>query len=173
MPPNWLARTHHDVLGSVHGLDPSIMLNVPCACGMPPRRADYMVDVTPLPADVRAALGITSVDYLCDGCTTRLFREGHITQEEFNRLLGAPAPNLALVRGHDREHQAGLAARPEHMRPSHTPVVAGGDHSNAAPIPLVTRVRRHEDTVRERPMHFPRSPALPARAPFPIPGNRP
>lgn len=159
--PHWFAPTHHDHLVTHHGLDPAVMLLVPCACGIEARRADYMVDVTGLPAPVREALGIGAVDYLCDGCTTRLFREQHITQEDFNALLGAPAENLALVRGFDAEHAQAMRHRaPDRLR-RHVPVPrdhgtksAAAPSGTTAPLPLRVREMRHANTLALHPGHF-------------------
>lgn len=161
--PNWFAPTHHDYLVANAGLDPATVLYVDCACGITNRRADYMIDVTGLPAAVRTALGIAEVDYLCDGCTTRLFREQHILQADFNALLGAPPDNVAMVQGFDDEHARGIAARPAHRRPKHTPV---NPHSGqgGAPLPLQRRTLTHADAVaklRQRGHLPPATPALP------------
>lgn len=153
--PLWFAPTHHDVLVRDYGLDPNVMPFVPCACGIEARRADYMVDVTGLPVEVRVALGIENVDYLCDGCTSRLFVEQHITQEEFNRLLGAHEENLAFVRQRGREHAQGIAGRPEEHKPKHAPVThASAKAGRVAPLPLRRRELRHAETVAAMPHLF-------------------
>lgn len=159
---HWFAPTHHDHLVKNYGLDPAVVPLVHCACGIKDRPADYMVDVTGLPDPVRIALGIMDVDYLCDGCTTRLFREGHITQEDFNKLLGAPPENLAMVRGYDAEHARAMQARPGHKKPKHKPLDIRGltppnkqaglqafvpSVTDGAPLPLSKRSYRHADSV--------------------------
>lgn len=162
---NWFAPTHHDWLVANQGIDPSVVPLVDCACGVKARPASYMVDVTGLPDAVRQALGISGVDYLCDGCVSRLFREQHIAQEDFNRLLGAPPDNLARVRTFDQDHQRGLQCRSVNDRPRHKPVsivppVKGGAlrMSGVAPVtlgagevapvlPLKMRSLSHTDSV--------------------------
>lgn len=180
---NWFAPTHHDWLVANAGLDPSVVPLVDCACGTKARPASYMVDVTGLPDAVRAALGISGVDYLCDGCISRLFREQYIAQEDFNRLLGAPPDNLARVRAFDQEHANGLAARSANDRPRFAPVtitapLKGGalrlsgvatvvlSAGEVAPtLPLRTRSLTHADSVakliRQGAVPNPNPPPLP------------
>lgn len=151
--PNWFAPTHHDHLVKHYGLDPAVMVFVDCACGIKNRRADYMVDVTGLLPHARTALGLDGVDYLCDGCTTRLFRENHISQSDFNAMLGAPPENLALVRLHDAEHQLGIENREPHKRPLHAPVTRIPRAANAPAelfpptLPLQHRSMSHTDSA--------------------------
>lgn len=156
---NWFAPTHHDHLVKHHGLDPDTVLLVPCACGLEARRADYMVDVTALPPHVRMALGIENVDYLCDGCTTRIFREQHMLQADFNAALGAPPENIALVQPHDEHHALGIANRHESFKPAHGPVSHDPAKAKAAthvtaPLPLRFKTLRHENTLALHPGHF-------------------
>lgn len=66
---------------------------VRCGCG---RRtnADMLVDIRALSAATLAAIGLTGHAFICDGCSSRLFRTGTITRIAFYTALGAPAAVL-------------------------------------------------------------------------------
>jgi hypothetical protein len=175
MPPLlWQARTVKNVLIERHGMDPAENPVIQCACG---RRVhtDVCVDLTPLPIGIRKALGLHLVDYLCDGCQTRLFRELHIGEEEFYSLLGAPEEVKEFHRERDAAHQAGCDLRPEPFRPKHSKVaqadVVGkklGQVSQVSRIPILRSRRSHDDAAqfihndRDNPIVFPQfDPILP------------
>jgi hypothetical protein len=143
----WRARTHQDYLIENHDLPRTENPQTLCACGRR-EHADMLVDLTPMPMEVRAALGLDQVDFLCDGCQTRLFRELHISEEEFYRLLGAPESALAIHRSVDPRHQSGVGGRPDHMKPKHKMVqhsdVRGKPHRLVSSIPLKFRVHTHQ-----------------------------
>jgi hypothetical protein len=155
-----MVRTHHTILVE-HGLDPELNPAVTCACGRV-TNADMCVDITPLPLEYRQALGLERVDYLCDGCRTRLFRDRHVSEDEFYALLGQEDLEALFrhnemdqewKRGRDERHQAHL---PRHTKVTHQ---RAKDIKNAlkadevmaptAPIPLRFHVRSHEHAFAE------------------------
>lgn len=150
----WEARTVKHVLIDRHGMDGNENPIITCACGRTVH-ADTCVDLTPLPIGIRKHLGLHRVDYLCDGCQTRLFRELHIGEEEFYRLLGAPEEALAIHRARDHYHVIGCELRPDAYKPRHTKIssahLAGKrpeDIPVAAPIPLSRRIKSHNDAAK-------------------------
>lgn len=159
MPPMlWQARTVKHVLIDRHGMDAAENPIVQCACG---RRAhaDVCVDITALPIGVRKALGLHLVDYLCDGCQTRLFRELHIGEEEFYSLLGAPEEAKVFHRERDIQHQTGCDLRPEYFRPKYPKVSQAdmvgkklGEIPELSRIPMSRSRRSVADAARRIPV---------------------
>jgi hypothetical protein len=146
-----MVKTHKDYLIEHHGLGAEFNPPVYCACG---RRthADMCVDLTPLPMTVRKALGLETVDFLCDGCLTRLFRDRHIAEDEFFALLGAEVDALFAHNERDAEYERGVDLRHAAHKPKHQRVSMGklSGHADpatvpiSAPIPLRERVVTHE-----------------------------
>lgn len=112
-----MVKTHRDRLVEDHGLDPKWNPRVECACGRQ-TSADMCVDITALPVEMRSALGLADVDYLCDGCQTRLFRDQIVGEAEFYGLLGAGVQAVVVHTERDREHVQGLAGRALPQRPA-------------------------------------------------------
>lgn len=146
-----MVKTHKDYLVENHGLAPQWNPRVGCACGRF-TSADMCVDLTPLPVEYRQALGLDAVDYLCDGCITRLFREQLVSEEEFYALLGADKEALLIHSARDVEHGNGLAER----HPTHLPRLeqvtlakASGGLTRSAPIiPLKCREMRSQQAAQ-------------------------
>lgn len=111
-----MVKTHKDYLIENHGLAPEWNPRVQCACGRF-TSADMCVDLSPLPIEMRQALGLEAIDYLCDGCITRLFREQLVNEDEFYALLGAETDALFAHNERDREHVLALAERIPAHRP--------------------------------------------------------
>lgn len=146
-----MVKTHKDYLVANHGLREHHNPPVYCACGRH-THADMCTDLTPLPMTIRKALGLEFVDFLCDGCVTRLFRDRHIAEDEFYALLGADIDALFVHNERDSEHQRGVDRRhvshkPRHERVSEGKVKHHTDPSTVeiiAPIPLRDRRASHE-----------------------------
>lgn len=111
-----MVKTHRDYLIENHALDPQWNPRVQCACGRF-TSADMCIDLSPLPPGIRQALGLESIDYICDGCRTRLFREQLVHEDEFYAMLDADVDALFVHNARDREHMEGLAER----HPAHRP----------------------------------------------------
>lgn len=146
-----MVKTHKDYLISNHGLAPEHNPPVYCACGRT-TSADMCVDLTPLPKKIRKALGLAKVDFICDGCQSRLFVNRHIAEDEFYALLGQD--DLGALFEHnarDAEHQRGVdlrhvAHKPRHERVSEGRLAAYVDDLTvpvSAPIPLQEREASH------------------------------
>lgn len=146
-----MVKTHRDYLIENHGLAPQWNPRVECACGRL-TSADMCVDLTSLPAAMRQALGLAAVEYLCDGCITRLFREQLVSEEEFYALLGADKEALLIHSARDVEHGTGLAER----HPAHLPRIervtlakASEGLARSAPIiPLKRREMRNQQSAQ-------------------------
>jgi len=106
-----------------------------------------MVDLTPMDMRVRKALGLHQVEFICDGCQTRLFRDRHISEDEFYALLGTDPETLDVHSVRDAEWQQGVDLRHEAHKPLHDRVTLDSvkshkDHTTVpitAPIPLQER----------------------------------
>lgn len=141
-----MIRTHKHYLVENHGLNPEHNPSVYCACGRT-TSADMCVDLVPLDMRVRKALGLDSIDFLCDGCQARLFCNRHIAQDEFYALLGEDADVMHEHNMRDAEWQQGVdlrhdAHKPRHERVSLHRVKHHKDHTTVkvtAPIPLHER----------------------------------
>lgn len=151
-----MVKTHRDFLIENHGLRPQWNPAVECACGRQ-TSADMCIDLTPLPPEYRQALGLELVDYLCDGCITRLFREQLVHEDEFYALLGQDDVDALFTHNdRDRANLGGLAER----HPAHLPRfervtsarVVGKDReaiARSAPIiPLKCREMRHAQSAQ-------------------------
>jgi hypothetical protein len=77
--------------------------NARCACGRM-TTACMLVAVRDVPAAIKARIALPDAEYLCDGCRERLFREGHVTREDFFAHLGAPPEALARIRAYRLRH---------------------------------------------------------------------
>ncbi len=145
-----MVRTHKHYLVDNHGLKPEHNPPVLCACGRT-THADMCVDLVPLPMKIRKALGLDKVDFLCDGCQTRLFRDRHIAEDEFYAMLDADVDVLHEHNGRDAEWQQGVDLRHDAHKPRHERVSDGNlrqhkDHTTVpviAPIPLQEREVSH------------------------------
>jgi hypothetical protein len=145
-----MVRTHKHYLIDNHGLKPEHNPPVLCACGRT-THADMCVDLVPLPMKIRKALGLDKVDFLCDGCQTRLFRDRHMAEDEFYAMLGAEIDALHEHNARDAEWQQGVDLRHEAHKPRHERVSEGKlrqhkDHTTVpviAPIPLQEREVSH------------------------------
>lgn len=146
-----MVRTHKDYLVDNHGLAPDHNPPVYCACGRT-TSADMCVDLTLLPMRVRKALGLEKVDFICDGCQTRLFRDRHIAEDEFYAMLDADVDALFEHNARDSEWQRGVALRHAAHKPRHERVSEGrlrafvedSEVPVIAPIPLQEREVSHE-----------------------------
>ena len=150
-----MVHTYRDYLVAHHGLAPQHNPPVVCACGRT-TAADMCVDLVPLPMRIRRALGLDQVDFLCDGCQSRLFCNRHIAEDEFYAMLGADVPALYEHNASDREWQQGVALRHAAHQPRHVRVslAAVGGYADAgsvpvmAPIPLQHREASHEQQAQ-------------------------
>lgn len=147
----WAAPTHRDALIASHGLDPGANPTVTCACG---RRvlADVCVDITGLPMAVRDALGLSEVDYLCDGCRMALHVHRYLSRATLCTLLGAPAEVVTEARALDGEHVMGMRRRPRELRAAHAIVTvpgAGGPVTGGSRLPHLAASRTHADSADE------------------------
>jgi hypothetical protein len=119
-----MVKTHKHYLIDNHGLHPDHNPPVYCACGRT-TSADMCVDLVPLPMKIRKALGLEKVDFICDGCQTRLFRDRHIAEDEFYAMLGADVDALFEHNARDAEWQIGVDLRHEAHQPRHQRVSEG------------------------------------------------
>lgn len=92
--PNWRARTWKDERDLVH--NPLVQ----CGCGRH-QSADMMVDVRPLPPELRSKLSHVQ-DFACDGCRQELILGGGVRASEVARHLGAPADLVSRLQVKER-----------------------------------------------------------------------
>ena len=145
-----MVKTHKHYLVDNHGLAPEHNPPVYCPCGRI-TSADMCVDLTVLPTKVRKALGLEKVDFICDGCQTRLFRDRHIAEDEFYAMLDADVDALFEHNARDADWQRGVelrhdAHKPRHERVSDAKVKGFKDLSDVpvmAPIPLQEKEASH------------------------------
>lgn len=144
-----MVKTHKDYLIANHGLAPQHNPQVYCACGRT-TSADMCVDLVPLPMKIRKALGLDKIDFICDGCQSRLFVNRHIAEDEFYGLLGAEVDALFIHNARDAEHQQGVDLRHEAYKPRHERVSEGKLKDTdiaavtvTAPIPLQEKEASH------------------------------
>jgi hypothetical protein len=151
-----MVKTHRDYLIENHGLGPQWNPRVECACGRE-TSADMCVDLTPLPLEYRRGLGLELVDYLCDGCITRLFREQFVNEDEFYALLGQDDVDALYTHNdRDRDHVNGLAERQTAQQPGFARVTSARVMGRSVEeitrerpiIPLKCREMRHQQSAQ-------------------------
>lgn len=156
-----MVRTLKDVLAE-NGLSPDENPGVVCPCGRV-TNSDCCVDLTPLPMEYRQALGLDQADFICGACQTRLFRERHVSEDEFYALLGQDDIGVLFTHNErDSEWEGGCNRRHEVQRPRHEKVTraraqaamfaavnetGSGSAPASAPIPLRYRVVKQEMVI--------------------------
>lgn len=144
-----MVKTHKDYLIENHGLGPQHNPQVHCACGRT-TSADMCVDLVPLPMKIRKALGLDKIDFICDGCQSRLFVNRHIAEDEFYGLLGAEVDALFIHNERDAEHQQGVDLRHEAYKPRHERVSEGKLrlHADDSTVPVMAAIPLQEKEAR-------------------------